>query len=135
MCLRGASAVSDILNRHAGWKLRVLVIWEPVRAADTIGPPPRTYARFPDKRVRQFWDRDKLLSQRMVRDILEHPSMLPDSEEITPTTLIWDVAAVFGPFERWDHSMPKPDFYAHPVAEIAPDLEDRLSKMMEARKP
>ena len=58
MCLRGASAVRNILNLHPGWKLRVLMVWQRIRDQDTIGPPPGTYLLVPDPRVRQFWDRD-----------------------------------------------------------------------------
>lgn len=129
MCLRGASAVADILNRHRGWKLRVLVVWEPVRAADSIGPPSGTYKRIPDPRVRQFWDQDKVLSQRMVRDIVDNPKLLPDSEQVLPGMVIWDVAAVYAPAMRWDATMPKPDYYGRPVAEVAGELERQLSEM------
>lgn len=135
MCLRGASAVADILNRHRDWKLRVFVVWEPVRTADSIGPTPGTYARVPDRRVRQFWDRDRLLSQRMVRDILENPALLPDSEKVTERTIIWDVAAVYPPKTRWDHAMPKPEYYGRPVAEISGELEERLMALMDPRRP
>lgn len=135
MCLRGASAVSDMLNRHRDWKLRVYVVWEPVRAADSIGPPSGTYKRVPDRRVRQFWDREKLLSQRMVKDILENPKLLPDSERVTEGTIIWDVAAVYAPKERWDHAMPKPEYYGRPVAEVSSDLEKRLAELLEPRRP
>jgi hypothetical protein len=129
MCLRGASAIDDILNRHRGWKLRVFVVWEPVRAADSIGPPDGTYKRISDRRVRQFWDRDKVLSQRMVRDILENPKLLPDSEQVFPGVVLWDIAAVYAPALRWDAAMPKPDYYGRPVAEVAGDLDRRLAEM------
>lgn len=135
MCLRGASAVADMLNRHRDWKLRVFVVWEPVRAADSIGPAPGTYGRIPDRRVRQFWDREKALSQRMVRDILANPGVLPDSEEVNDATVIWDVAAIFPPQARWDHTMPKPDYYGRPVAEVAGDLEQRISAELEPGRP
>ena len=134
MCLRGASAVDDILNRHRNWKLRVLLVWAAVRGADTLGPPRGTYARIADRRVRQFWDRNLLLSQRMVRDILENPKLLPDSaEQVFRGTTIWDIAALFPPQARWDASMPKAEFYGRPVSAVAPDLEKRLSELIESR--
>lgn len=133
MCLRGASAVSDILNRHRDWRLRVFVVWEPVRTADSIGPPPGTYQRMPDRRVRQFWDRDRALSQRMVRDIVENPALMADSERIAEGTVIWDVVALFPPKARWDHAMPKPDWYARPVAEVAPNLEQIVTQLSARR--
>lgn len=135
MCLRGASAVSDMLNRHRDWKLRVYVVWEPVRAADSIGPPRGTYARLPDRRIRQFWDRERLLSQRIVRDVLDNPGLLPDSEKVTEGTILWDIAAVYPPQTRWDHAMPKPEYYGRPVAEVAREMEQRLTELMEPQRP
>ena len=128
MCLRGASAVEDILNRHRNWKGRVFLVWEAVRAADTLGPPRGTYARVPDRRVRQFWDRNLLLSQRMVHDLMENPKLLPDSERVAEGVVLWDIAAVFPPGARWDHAMPKPDYYGRPVAAVAEEIERALAR-------
>jgi hypothetical protein len=133
MCLRGASAVDDMLKRHSGWKLRVFVVWEAIRNADTLGPPAGTYARIPDRRVRQFWDRDLSLSQRILHDVQDNPKLLADSGAVLQGTTVWDVAAAFPPKVRWDRAMPKPDYYGRPVAEIAPDLEKRLEELITAR--
>ena len=90
-----------MLKRHPEWPLRVYVVWEAVLRADAGGPPPGTYARIPDHRVRQFWDRELLLSQKMVQDLLAGSEPLPEEMDITPETVIWDVAAVYGPSAAW----------------------------------
>jgi len=134
MCLRGASAVADMLKRHPNWKLRVFVVWEAVRATDSIGPPRGTYARIPDRRVTQFWDRELTLSQRIVRDVMEAPALLADSEHVDAKTVVWDVAAVYPAGARWDRLMPKPEYYGRPVAAVAGELEKKLTELV-AKKP
>ena len=101
----------------------MLLVWEPVRAADEIGPPRGTYARVTDRRVRQFWDRDRILSQRMVRDLMENPKLLADTTKVTESTIIWDIAAVFPPRTRWDSSLPRPSYYGRPVAAVVIEME------------
>src|SRR5512142_3527690 len=127
MCLRGASAVSDILNRHPNWKLRVLVVWETIRGADSLGPPPGTYVRIPDRRVRQFWDRSLILSDRMVRDARANPKLLPANEPLNDGTILWDAAAVFPRGARWDRELPRPVYYGRPVAAVTIELERSLA--------
>jgi hypothetical protein len=133
MCLRGASAVSDILIRHPSWKLRVLVVWEAIRGADSIGPPPGTYLRMPDRRVRQFWDRSLVLSERIVRDARANPGLLPKDEHLNDATIVWDVAAVFPRGAHWNHEFPRPVYYGHPVAVVSIELERALAAEMSRR--
>lgn len=133
MCLRGASAVSDILNRHPTWKLRALVVWETIRGADSLGPPPGTYVRIPDRRVRQFWDRDLILSNRIVRDARANPKLLPANETLNDATIIWDAAAVFPRGARWDHDLPRPAYYGRPVAAVTIELERSLTAETKGR--
>ncbi len=127
MCLRGASAVSDILNRHPDWKVRVLVVWLAVRDADSVGPPPGTYERIPDRRVRQFWDRSQVLSDRMVRDARANRKLIPASEPLNDGTILWDIAAVFPRGARWTREMPRPVYYGRPVAAVTIELERALT--------
>jgi hypothetical protein len=127
MCLRGASAVSDILIRHPSWKLRVLVVWEGIRGADSVGPPPGTYERIPDRRVRQFWDRSLILSSRMVRDARANRKLLPANEILNDGTILWDVVAVFPRDARWNLELPRPAYYGHPVAAVTIELERSLA--------
>jgi len=122
-----------MLKRHPEWPLRVYVVWEAVVRADAAGPPPGTYARIPDHRVRQFWDRELLLSQKMVQDLLAGSEHLPEEMEITPETVIWDVAAVYGPSAAWSDAMPLPDYHGYPVVDVAKELERHLTSRLGPR--
>ncbi|MGE5177610.1 MAG: hypothetical protein ACM3PF_00805 [Bacteroidota bacterium] len=125
--------MSDILNRHPNWKLRVLVVWETIRGADSLGPPPGTYVRIPDRRVRQFWDRSLILSDRMVRDARANPKLLPANEPLNDGTILWDAAAVFPRGARWDRELPRPVYYGRPVAAVTIELERSLAAQMTGR--
>jgi hypothetical protein len=133
MCLRGASAVEQVLERHPDWKVRVFVVWEAVRKQDRKGPPNGTYGRIPDLRVVQYWDPGLKLSKRIVHDMLANPSLQPKDETITDKTIAWDFAAIYPPGVRWEKEFPAPKYYGKPVVRVDRDVELELEALNPAK--
>ena len=53
------------LNVLESKNVRVLVVWEPVLKTDWSAPGSTALMRIPDPRVRQYWDKGRLLSKAM----------------------------------------------------------------------
>ena len=103
-CLQGASAVEDLLRNNRDPALRAFVIWEPVIATDLRAPSTRTLGRISDTRVRQHWDRGRLLSKAM--------------GEKDEATVVWDVINVYDRAARWGDRPPEPVFSDRPVVRV-----------------
>ena len=99
--MRGASALESLLETQADPHLRVFVIWEPVLATDLTGPSTVTLRRIHDRRVTQYWDRDRALSHAMG----EHDRR----------SVVWDYIAVYKPEQTWTDTPPQPEFKGRPV--------------------
>src|SRR5260370_17920302 len=61
----GASALEALLETQTDLHLRVFVIWEPVLATDLSAPSTIAIRRLHDPRVKQYWDRNRVLSHAM----------------------------------------------------------------------
>jgi len=119
VCLRGASAVQDIL-RSASDPLAVFVVWEPVIRTDLAPPTNGTLSRISDSRARQYWDNDLSLSSYLVSVARANPSWVrPGDRErvIDEGVIVWDVALVFPAGPVWDSSLPQPSFYGGPIVD------------------
>ena len=101
VCLRGASAVQEILNSRGGLRVRVFVVWEPVIATDLAPPTTGTLARIHDRRAVQYWDHDRALSADIVRSVLADPDRY-GLEKVEAGSIVWDTVAVFPPDVRWE---------------------------------
>ena len=133
MCLRGASAVQLLLQRHPEWKVRVFVVWEAVRKLDKKGPPAGTYDLIKDPRAAQYWDPGLKLSKRIVHDMLANPKLQPKGETITEKTIAWDFAAIYPPGVRWEREFPAPKYYGKPVVAVDRQIELELGALMPSR--
>src|SRR5260370_27519230 len=60
--MRGASALESLLETQTDSHLRVFIVWEPVLATDLSAPSTITLRRIHDARVKQYWDRNRVLS-------------------------------------------------------------------------
>jgi hypothetical protein len=127
MCLRGASAVNQMLERHPRDPMRVFLVWSAVRKQDKKGVPAGTYAKVPDPRVTQFWDKKLDLSKRIVRDVTANPALYHLNDPVTDKTVVWDFAAVYPPGVRWEKTFPVPSYYGKPVVAVIRDVEERVS--------
>ena len=99
--MRGASALEALLETQTDSHLRVFVIWEPVLATDLSAPSTITLRRIHDPRVKQYWDRNRVLSHAMGEH--DRPSV------------VWDYIAVYKPERIWTDAPPQSDFTGRPV--------------------
>jgi hypothetical protein len=90
--VRGASALEALLESQSDLHLRVFVIWEPVLATDLSAPSTIALRRIHDPRVKQYWDRNRVLSHAMGEH--DRPSV------------VWDYIAVYKPEQTWTDAPP-----------------------------
>ena len=131
MCLRGASAVEEILQSTEG-PLRVLVVWEPVIRTDIAPPTTHTLSRLSDVRAMQYWDPERTVSAHLVTAARANPDWLRPQDRarlIDDDVVVWDVALVFPAGTPWEAVPPRPVFYGGPVVReldaIAAAVRDR----------
>ena len=93
--MRGTSALEALLETQSDWRLRVFVIWEPVLATDLSAPSTVALRRIHDPRVKQYWDRNRVLHAMGEHD---RPSV------------VWDYIAVYKPQQIWTDATPQPEF-------------------------
>jgi hypothetical protein len=117
-CLQGASAVAGLLRADKHPNLRVFVIWEPVIATDFRAPSSAVLARISDPRVRQYWDRGRLLSQAM--------------GEKDQSSIVWDMINVYPAAARWKERVPEPLFSDRPVVRV---IERAANALAQAHTP
>ena len=127
MCLRGASAVQEILDSLRELRVRVFVVWEPVIATDVAPPTTSTLARINDRRAVQYWDHDRVLSADIVRSVMAAPSRYGLADELYGDSIVWDTVAVFPRDVRWERDFPVPSYYGFPVVTAAAGLADALA--------
>jgi hypothetical protein len=118
MCVRGASALADILTGAPS--VKAFVVWEPVLGTDK-GPPGPDVALRDDPRVHRYWDPGLALSQRILADLPPRPDCFPGKDDPHPT--VWDVAFVFPAGVRWEDKLPPPAYCGRPVARVAGELK------------
>ena len=110
--MRGASALEALVESQSDSHLRVFVIWEPVLATDLSAPSTITLRRIHDARVKQYWDRNRVLSHAMGEH--DRPSV------------IWDYIAVYKPEQLWTDAPPQPEFKGRPVVRFIDGTREAL---------
>src|SRR5260370_32386677 len=120
--MRGASALESLLETQTDSHLRVFVIWEPVLATDLSAPSTITLRRIHDARVKQYWDRNRVLSHAM-------------GERDRPS-IVWDYIAVYKPDQVWTATPPEPEFKGRPVVRFIEGTRKALETIYsEQKKP
>ena len=130
MCLRGASAVEDILS-STSQPLRVLVVWEPVITTDLAAPTTGTLSRISDARAIQYWDPDRSVSSYLVSIARADPGWVPPQYRerlIANDFIVWDAAFVFPAGSRWGSTLPPPSFSGGPVVDELDAIRAALSE-------
>jgi hypothetical protein len=123
--LRGASAIEQILDRLAGKKLRVFVVWEPMLPTDWGKPKSGTLARVSDSRAAQFWDPDHLVAREIIRD--DPPaSVLPKPNCCEDGGIYWDMAIIYPPNAVWTAKSPTPLYRNGAVYQVVSEVEAKL---------
>ena len=124
--MRGASALQDLLRKSPDLSLRVLVVWEPVIWSDLTPPLTSVLGRVTDRRAAQHWDRGRLVSAELLREIRSEQG---DGQADPPgdDAVVWDCVAIYPPGDRWDASLPRPAFFGCPVVQVIDEVGRRLS--------
>jgi hypothetical protein len=120
ICVRGASALQSLLETQKDSHLRVFVVWEPVLASDLSAPSTITLRRIHDARVKQYWDRDRVLSHAMGEH--DRPSV------------VWDYIAVYKPEQLWTNAPPEPEFKGRPVVRFIDGAREALQAIYSEKK-
>jgi hypothetical protein len=114
VCLQGASAVEEVLEKQRDQGIRVFVVWEPVLPTDWAAPSTATLARARDNRVQQYWDKGRLLSKAM--------------GEKDKYSIVWDHVAVYAPGTLWSDTPPAPLYQDGPVVRVVSGLTQALQR-------
>ena len=118
--MRGASALESLLETQTDPRLRVYVIWEPVLATDLSAPSTIALRRIHDPRVKQYWDKDRVLSHAMGEH--DRPSV------------VWDYIAVYRPEQIWTEAPPQPQFNGRPVVRFIEGTRKALEAIYAEQK-
>lgn len=118
--MRGASALESLLATQTDSHLRVFVIWEPVLPTDLSAPSTITLRRIHDPRVKQYWDRNRVLSHAMGEH--DRPSV------------VWDYIAVYKPAQIWTDAPPQPEFTGRPVVRFIEGTRRALNVIYSEQK-
>lgn len=130
MCVRGVSALNDLLAEFPDAPLRVYVVWQPVLKTDIAPPLSRVMGLIPDPRAAQFWDPGRALSAEIVRNVNAEPGRFGFDEPLPADFVVWDAVAVFDRAAVWDRSFPAPAYHGGPVAEVIGDTRLALAREM-----
>jgi hypothetical protein len=118
--VRGASALESLLETQSDPHLRVVVVWEPVLPSDLSAPSTITLRRIHDSRVKQYWDRNRVLSHAMGEH--DRPSV------------VWDYIAVYKPGQIWTDAPPQAEFTGKPVVRFIDGARTALGVIYSGQK-
>ena len=118
--MRGASALESLLEKQTDPRLRVFVVWEPVLPTDLTAPSTVALRRIHDARVKQYWDRHRVLSHAMGEH--DRPSV------------VWDYVAVYKPEQLWTDAPPQPEFKGKPVVRFIDGTREALQSIYSENK-
>ena len=128
VCIAGSSKVNAVLKSHAGSKIRVFAIWEPILPTDWNRPTNAVLDRLSDQRVAQWWDHRHLMAHLLQQSAA---GMNPGCCRQNGT--LWDVIAVYPPGAQWTETLPAPKFFAGPVVRGAPLWDTKLADYASTR--
>jgi len=121
VCIKGSSAVNEILRRNPKSKIRVIAIWEPMLPTDWNKPTSAVLSRLSDLRATQWWDNQHLIAELLNASVAgQKPGCCKRKDTL------WDVIAVYPPGAKWAETLPAPQFFAGPVVRGAPEWEAQL---------
>lgn len=106
-----------MLKQNSQWKLRVLVVWEPILATDWQPPSGSTLGRVSDARAQQFWDPHHEVSKALSR----MAGLMSYKPRPNSKGLYWDEAIVYAPHSKWE-DRPVPLFWQGAVYQVIPGL-------------
>ena len=116
-----------MLARYPDARVAVYAVWQPMLPTDVSAPSTRTLARLSDSRVRQYYDPNHLLAQRIKADA-RPPQPTPDC--CTRKGILWDLMAIYPARATWTDKMPVADIFNGTVV----DVVDGLDEVLKAQK-
>jgi hypothetical protein len=112
------------LTENPQARVEVFVIWEPVLAGDTIPPRTMSIDLLTDRRVQQFWDPGRLVSNAVIASIRESGAQAAPSG--VDLRVMWDYVSIHPPKSRWLRRFPIPEYSASPVMGAYETLRRRI---------
>jgi hypothetical protein len=125
VCVRGASALDEMMATLPEARVRLFVVWEPVIRTDIAPPTSSVMGKLRDTRAAQFWDPKRLVSDALIGTARAHLERLPPGDEVP--SVIWDAVLIYGPEARWDERIPFPAYYGGPVESVMDEAKRALS--------
>ncbi len=117
VCLKGSSAIGNLLSQQKNSDIRAFVVWEPVLPMDLGAPSTATLRRVSDLRASQYWDKNHLVS----RLLGEHDR----------ASVVWDYVAVYELGKLWDQAPPKPASSGAPVVRAIGKASATLQQILQ----
>ena len=129
-CLKGASSIQQVFDRHRDAPLVAFVVWQPILPADWGKPRTGPLHRLSDTRVQQFWDADHRVAGAL-KASFEHREQQPQCCD--QNGIWWDFMAAFPPGGEWHDRFPEPALLGGTVDDVAAEFEALLVKLAQAR--
>jgi hypothetical protein len=105
MCLHGARAVAEVLDRDRELEVAVFAVWMMGEPSDSCAEAERQRQLLVDERARHYWDGTDEVGGELGR-LLGQPGLVA-----------WDTYAGYAAGVRWDHSMPPPTDHVHQMGD------------------
>ena len=126
-CLRGASAVQQVLDGNRGEKITVFTIWEPILPSDWRGPDKLAVGRLQDSRAKHYWDKEHLVARQLARDAR---APQPEPECCDRKGVLWDLAAVYPAGVTWGEKMPAAVLFDGTVVDKQDNIEQVVRRLV-----
>ena len=110
--------------------MRVFVVWEPILKTDVAPPFGSALGLIKDRRVAQYWDSGRVLSDDLVRSVNASLDSYGLEEPLPEGFIAWDVVAVFKPADRWEGDVPVPEYYGGPVVNVIDPARDAIVRAL-----
>ncbi len=109
-CHSGHSVVAQTLKKFSSAKLQAILIWEPMRDADSATAAAQQAEAVHDPRIVQGWNENKSLGKLF-------------GETLDLREIAWDVYLVYKPGIKWNTEQPpRPTFWMHQLVGVDPNL-------------
>jgi hypothetical protein len=104
--------VEEMLRTHPAARIRVLAVWEPILLFDSK-PGNLVLGRLTDKRIRQYWDADRLVAEELAHH--GDPAQKEPECCFHRRGVLWDFAALYPGNTLWHERLPLALVFEGPV--------------------
>lgn len=118
-----------MLRQLPNLRISVVVVWEPILPTDWRRPTTSTLTRISDARVAQFWDPHHLASREIERGLTAKNVAFHGH---TSRGNLWDLAVLYPAGSQFPNTLPAPAFIDGPIADVAPELQQKLQRLVSA---